>query len=191
MYNVSLLPYEYKLLNQQARKKDYTLLIAIALMCCLLLTYFILGVISARKDSALEDAKAINSDIEEQIASLVSIEELNNEMRKLNDKAENAVGTTPIWADIIADIGNTVKPNTSITDIKMSYNDKSGEGVINGTAYDISSLTKWLDELEDVSGIDDAQFSISSTPGSNQLIRFELNFTVLPAFLNNSQEVVD
>ncbi len=191
MYNVSLLPYEYKLLNQQARKKDYTLLIAIALMCCLLLTYFILGVISARKDSALEDAKAINSDIEEQIASLVSIEELNNEMRKLNDKAENAVGTTPIWADIIADIGNTVKPNTSITDIKMSYNDKSGEGVINGTAYDISSLTKWLDELEDVSGIDDAQFSISSTSGSNQLIRFELNFTVLPAFLNNSQEVVD
>lgn len=191
MYNVSLLPYEYKLLNQQARKKDYTLLIAIALMCCLLLTYFILSVISARKDSALEDAKAINSDIEEQIASLVSIEELNNEMRKLNDKAENAVGTTPIWADIIADIGNTVKPNTSITDIKMSYNDKSGEGVINGTAYDISSLTKWLDELEDVSGIDDAQFSISSTPGSNQLIRFELNFTVLPAFLNNSQEVVD
>ncbi|HHU90705.1 MAG TPA: hypothetical protein GXZ22_06575 [Clostridiaceae bacterium] len=191
MYNVSLLPYEYKLLNQQARKKDYTLLIAIALMCCLLLTYFILSVISARKDSALEDAKAINSDIEEQIASLVSIEELNNEMRKLNDKAENAVGTTPIWADIIADIGNTVKPNTSITDIKMSYNDKSGEGVINGTAYDISSLTKWLDELEDVSGIDDAQFSISSTSGSNQLIRFELNFTVLPAFLNNSQEVVD
>ena len=82
MYNVSLLPYEYKLLNQQARKKDYTLLIAIALMCCLLLTYFILSVISARKDSALEDAKAINSDIEEQIASLVSIEELNNEMRK-------------------------------------------------------------------------------------------------------------
>ena len=73
----------------------------------------------------------------------------------------------------------------------MSYNDKSGEGVINGTAYDISSLTKWLDELEDVSGIDDAQFSISSTSGSNQLIRFELNFTVLPAFLNNSQEVVD
>ena len=191
MYNVSLLPYEYKLLNQQARKKDYTLLIAIALMCCLLLTYFIISVISARKDSALEDAKAINSDIEEQIASLVSIEELNNEMRKLNDKAENAVGTTPIWADIIADIGNTVKPNTSITDIKMSYNDKSGEGVINGTAYDISSLTKWLDELEDVSGIDDAQFSISSTSGSNQLIRFELNFTVLPAFLNNSQEVVD
>ena len=179
------------MLNQQARKKDYTLLIAIALMCCLLLTYFILSVISARKDSALEDAKAINSDIEEQIASLVSIEELNNEMRKLNDKAENAVGTTPIWADIIADIGNTVKPNTSITDIKMSYNDKSGEGVINGTAYDISSLTKWLDELEDVSGIDDAQFSISSTSGSNQLIRFELNFTVLPAFLNNSQEVVD
>ena len=51
MYNVSLLPYEYKLLNQQARKKDYTLLIAIALMYLSITHIFYLSVISSRKDS--------------------------------------------------------------------------------------------------------------------------------------------
>jgi len=190
MYNVSLLPYEYKLLNKQARKKDYTLLIAIAIMCCLLIAYFILSIISSRMNSTLKDAKVKNSDIENQIASLLSIEELNNEISKLYDKAQTAVGTTPVWANIIADIGNTVKPTASFTDIKMSYNEDTGEGVINGVVYDLASLTEWLNELEEISGINDIKFSISSNSGSNEPIQFELIFTVLPASSYNSREVV-
>jgi len=191
MYNVSLLPYEYRILNKQARKKDYILLIAIAIMCLLLLAYFVLSIVSVGKHSELKELKARNSEIEDQIATLVNVEELDNEVKKINDKIKTAMGTTPKWADIITEIGNTVKPTTSIISIKMDYNDETGKCVIEGKASNLDVITEWLNELETVPGIDDITLIISDNSFTiKNYISFELNMNLLPNS-EDSQEVAD
>ena len=190
MYNVSLLPYEYRVLNKQARKKDYILLSVIAIIFCLLLVYLFMSITSARKDSILNKLEAENSDIEEQIESLENIEELNNKVKNLTAKVQSAIGTTPDLAGIIVDIGNTVKPTISITNISISYSDDSGECVIKGNVFDIAAMTEWLNELENIPGINDIKYSVSDNLRSGQFIGFELTCTVLPRSANQSQEVV-
>ena len=191
MYNVSLLPSEYRILNKQARKKDYILLIAIAIMCLLLLAYFVLSIVSVGKHSELKELKARNSEIEDQIATLVNVEELDNEVKKINDKIKTAMGTTPKWADIITEIGNTVKPTTSIISIKMDYNDETGKCVIEGKASNLDVITEWLNELETVPGIDDITLIISDNSFTiKNYISFELNMNLLPNS-EDSQEVAD
>jgi len=208
MYNVSLLPYQYKELYKHARKKDYTFLLIIVIMCVLILAYFILSVISAGKDSMLKNFKESNSMLEQQISSLKSVDELNKKVSSLSDKVQKATGNTPDWANLIAEIGNTVKPNTTINSIRMSYiektkntNDSSGnakdskknEGIIECEVYDIYTLAEWLKELKGISDIEEIKCSIidETKLQNSKSIPVEIKFKLLPGTEKQSQEVTD
>jgi len=204
MYNVSLLPYQYKELYKQARKKDYTLLAAVAIMCVLIFAYFILSVIAAGKDTILKDSKEINAMLDQQISSLKEVDELNKKVSNMSDKVQKATGKTPDWVRLISEIGNTVKPNATINTIKMSYTDNpndgsentknsktKNEGLITCKVYDINTLAHLLKELEGISGIDQIKFSILNEVISqnDRAITVEINFRLLPGAETKSQEV--
>jgi len=180
MYNISLLPSEYRILNKQARKKDYTLLIAIGIMCLLLISYFVLSIISAGKNFELKGLKDKNLEIENQIVTLEEIEELDNEVKKINDKIKTAMGTTPKWADIITEIGNTVKPTTSIISFKMNYMNDAGKCEIEGNAFSLTALTEWVNKLETIPDIDDITLVITeNTINLDKYITFKLDSNLL------------
>ena len=86
MYSVSLLPYEYKLLNTKARKKNVNLLIAIGVMGVLFVVYMVLTIVLTSTNAKLNDIRKEAYAVESQISKLDDLLAISNEVNKmLND----------------------------------------------------------------------------------------------------------
>lgn len=181
MYNVSLLPNEYRALNKLARKKDATLLIAIVIMCCFLLAYLVISIVSINKDSMLKEAEAKDLVLENKIALLLDLEKLNDDVKKQSNQMQTAVGTTPVWADLVATIGNAVKPYITITSIDTSYEKDIGECAISGISYDYDSVSMFIEELEAIPEIENVKCSFSNQVyfENDSASSFDITFNIL------------
>lgn len=181
MYSVSLLPYEYKMLHQSARKSNYSLLAAVAVMGVFLAVYLFLSLSAGEKDAKLQDLKAQNASVEENISNLESLEVMNNEVGRLLSQAILAAGTNPSWNDLIAAIGNSVPETMGLKTITMKYAGDSGECTIQGTSKDQRSVSEWMEALEALDGTANVKCNFSGlTDQEEGLFEFELVFVLTP-----------
>lgn len=179
MYSISLLPYEYKLLNMKARKKNIGLMIAAVIMSVLFLAYMILTVYASGKNAELDGVRAEYAAVETQIEKMGDIKIIYDEVGLLMKDVTAAAGTTPDWNRLIASIGNSVPDSVYLTSIEMNYQESSGECIILGTGAYHGSVSAWLENLEEIPEIGDINCKFSSRSDSGDSVEFEVNFRIL------------
>ncbi|MCX7773783.1 MAG: PilN domain-containing protein [Clostridia bacterium] len=182
MYSVSLLPYEYRMLHQNARKKDVSLLIAVVAMAVAMAVYLFLSISAASKDRELEDIQAQQQSVSRQITRLQDLEGLNSKASSLLSQAMLAAGSNPTWSNLIAALGNSVPQSVGLTNISMKYAGIGGECILQGTAVSHQAVSEWMKELSALKGIGEIKCSFSSEDESNanNQVQFELRFPLLP-----------
>lgn len=177
MYSVSLLPYEYRLLNTKARKKNMSLILAMVAMGLLFAVYIILTIILTSKNSKLNEIRKEATSVESQISKIDDLFVISNEVSKMLNDASSAAGTNPEWDNLITSIGNSVPESVSLKSIEMEFNSTDGECNILGTGLTHQSVSEWLQKLEKVTGIGEILCEISTIDNMNDLtnpVRFEL-----------------
>lgn len=180
MYSISLLPYEYKMLDSKERKKNISLLIAIGVMGILFAAYLILTVYASGKTAELNGLRAESAAVEAQIANMGDIKVINDEVGILLKDVMTAAGTSPDWNQLIADIGNSVPEPVSLKSIKLNYQGSSGECIVQGAGSNHQSVSDFLRKLEDNSGIGEIKCKFSSRSDSaDDFVEFELSFPIL------------
>lgn len=178
MYSVSLLPYEYRLINTKARKKNVNLLIAMGVMGVFFLIYVILSVVITTNNAKLKDIRKEAAVVENQISEIDDILNMSNDVSKLLNEATLAAGTNPEWGELITNIGNSVPESVSLISIDMKYETSEGECSIKGTGLTHKSVSEWMQRLEKVKDIGEIKCVISTQTAhqeENSPVNFELN----------------
>lgn len=182
MYNVSLLPKEYRMLHSSTRKKNIALVSSIIVMAVLLVAYLILTVIISGNSLELKGIKAENGAIVSQINSLVDLKTLNEDVNIMLNDVEEAMGTSPHWDDLIIKIGNSAPPTISVSNYTVEYepDSNSGSGSIVGMAANNEAISWWLVSLEDIDELSQITFkhSTKSSEDEKSPVNFEIKFTV-------------
>lgn len=179
MYSVSLLPYEYKLLNTKVRKKNVNLIIAMGVMGVLFVAYMILTIVLTSKNARLNDIRKESYSVESQISKIDDLLVISDEVSKMLADASKAAGSNPEWGNLIASIGNSVPETISLKSIEMKYGTSEGKCSIEGFGLTHLSVSEWLKTLEDVDGISEIKCEISKLETQqSETVNFELNFTI-------------
>lgn len=178
MYSVSLLPYEYKLLNTKARKKNVNLLIAIVVMGVLFVVYMILTVLLTGNNAKLNEIRKETYALEAQISEIDDLLTINNNVSSLLKNATLAAGSNPEWGNLIASFGNSVPETLSLTAIEMKYSEPEGQCNIKGSGITHQSVSEWIQRLNEVTGIGEIKFNISTSAAQSDIapVNFELSF---------------
>lgn len=181
MYSVSLLPYEYRMIHTNARKKNIGLLLVTGVMCVMFFTYLILTIIEAGKEAELKGIRAETAAVDMQISRLSDLETLKKDVFSLLDTVTMAAGSNPEWESLIASIGNTVPESVNINYINLEYNGNEGVCNITGVGLSHQSVSDWMVKLQEVSGIGEIKCNISSrvTQSGNNDVNFELTIPLL------------
>lgn len=177
MYSVSLLPYEYRLINTKARKKNISLILAMVAMGLLFATYIILTVILTSKNAKLNEIRKEATSVESQISKIDDLLVISNEVNRMLNDASVAAGSNPEWSSLITSIGNSVPESVSLKNIGMEFTSSDGECNILGTGLTHQSVSEWLRELEKVSGIGEILCVISTIDNMDDVtnpVRFEI-----------------
>lgn len=177
MYSVSLLPYEYRMMHQKARKKDISLLLAILVMGILAAVYFILTFSAYAKAQTLKELEAQNADVEMQSAKLEGLLELNAEVTGLLTQTSAAIGSIPEWNKLIKTLGNSVPETVNIININAKYTTDSKQCILNGKAADYKSVAEWISSLEKLDEIGEVRCKTSANEGKSVL--FEISIELM------------
>ncbi|NMA67528.1 MAG: hypothetical protein GX957_15065 [Clostridiaceae bacterium] len=181
MYNVSLLPAEYRLKHQSEKKKDASLLIALSAMCALLIIYLVLTFITNSKTKELDRLIKQNKLTTAEITELTPLSSLYKETQSTFDIVKSAAGTNPEWDNFVAFIGNSIPETMGLISIDMSYSGSSGKCIIIGTAQDHKTVSDWIVCLEEASRTGEIRCSYSEvSSGSLWPVEFEISFSLLP-----------
>lgn len=120
----------------------------------------------------LEQQAEVNRPYEEMWAQVVRTENL----------IQQAVGSPPNWAGVMAGISMHIPPTVWLTEFTATSrpDGKTGGVTIKGQAYDHSSVAGWLEELRNVPGLDNVLCQVSTRVGSGNdpLISFEIEATL-------------
>jgi len=179
MYSISLLPYEYKIHNLKAKKKNIGLLLATGIMGVLFLAYTILSVYASGKTAELNGIRAEYAAVEAQIEKMGDIKIFYDEVGVLSKEVTAAAGSNPDWSLLISSIGNSVPESVILRSMKFNYQGSSGECVILGTGKDHGAVSGWLKKLGDTEGIGEINCKFSSLSGNYDSVEFELSFLIL------------
>ncbi len=182
MYNVSLLPKEYRMIHTNTRRKNIALVASMIIMAVLFVVYLILAIVLSGKRAELDGLKAQNSAMRVQINSLAELKTLNEEVTLNLADVNKAIGTSPDWDKLIVQIGNTAPPTISVQNYSIEYEPETniGIGSITGTAANYDTVSLWLVTLKEVEDISNITFKYSSktSDDENSLVGFEINFIV-------------
>ncbi len=177
MYSVSLLPYEYRLLNTKAQKKNISLILAIVAMGLLFAVYIYFTIILTSNNVKLNEIRKEAASVESQISKIDDLLVINNEVSEMLNYASQAAGSNPEWGSLITSIGNSVPESVSLKNIEMKFNSSDGECSIVGMGLTHRSVSEWLQKLEKVNGIGEIMCEISTIDNKDDInnpVRFEL-----------------
>lgn len=179
MYSVSLLPYEYKLLNTKARKKNISLLVATGVMGILFIAYMITTVVLTTNSAKLKYIRKESNAVETQISKSDDLLSISNDISVMLTEASSAVGTNPEWSNLLITIGNSVPESLILKNIEMKYSDPEGKCSIKGAGQSHNSVSEWLKKLEEVKGIDKIKCELSSSENQqSRAVNFEIEFSI-------------
>lgn len=178
MYNISLLPSEYRMLHQASRKKDKGLMISIIVMLGLFAVYLGLTLVMASKGHELDSIRNTNRIVENRISGIGELIALKNEAQSLSDMASKAYGNNPEWHSLLAEIGNTVPEDMGLTSIQLSFSDGKGNCIVQGVASSHQGVTDWIRALEELNKTGEVMCNYAQETQGR--VEFEISFDLLP-----------
>lgn len=182
MYNVSLLPKEYRMIHSNVRKTSIALIASMIIMAVLFVAYLILAIVISGNRAELDGLRAENSAMRSQINSMAELKTLNEEVNQNLADVKNAIGQSPVWDQLIVQLGNSAPPTISVQDYSIEYEPESntGTGRIVGTAANYETVSLWLVSLKEVEEISNITiyYTSKTSDDKNSTVGFEINFIV-------------
>lgn len=178
MYSVSLLPYEYRIINTKAKKKSFNLFIAMGAMGVFFVVYFILTIVLAGKNTELNSIRNEADIVEAQISEIDDILTISNDVNLLLKDVSLAAGKNPEWGRLITAIGNSVPESVNLVNTEMKFEDSKGECSIQGVGLSNKSVSDWIQKLEEVDNLGEIKCIISTLSDpkvENSPVNFELS----------------
>ena len=182
MKNVSLLPPEIKAERLSEKKQGVVIKILLLLMLIVLVvfTYLLVSSLIAKND--LDSLEQQREAVERQSQALAEYEELFNDMSRAEDMLNRAMGTNPIWSDVLQEVGESFFPFARLTDLTLNY--AGEEGTINmrgltGSFSDVATLVERFDNLDTING---ARVRTSSETGTGDQaeVQFLIDASLIP-----------
>lgn len=182
MYKVSLLPNHYILQNQARKRKDKLLKISLVVMCTLFAVYAASVILHTAVKNEFRTLQKENKRVLEEISELEYLSALNNDINAIYNRAKTAVGNNPDWNKLIVDIGNSTPETIGITNMELSYEGGNGTGKIMGLALDHSTVSAWLETLNELIEITDVRcsFLTQTQESADDLVQFEITMKLRP-----------
>jgi len=144
---VSLLPPEIKT-KKKTQDRQRKLIIAFFLLILVLIlinVYYLVSIVLDRQElRTLQDEREM---IERQSAALEEYEILFQKLIAREKLIVDAMGTTPLWGELLSNASRSLTVGTWLSDLNLSYSDNSGSLSMSGWAYDYTGVADMLDRL--------------------------------------------
>jgi len=196
--NISLLPPEIKLYKQSRQKMmNYSFAFIIGLMV-LLIIYFVLIFANVQANSELNKLKKDRATLDSEIQVLGKYEDLQQQVIFVNQTFEKIMNNVPDWDDLLVNIGLNIPDGVWLTDMTATQsksktkNEDEGEGegksttggdlLVRGLAINNSLIASWLDEIQKISHVQNANISFASkrVVDNQNVIQFEIKASITP-----------
>ena len=162
MEYVSLLPPEIKAQRIQKKRQAVFIRIAIILFIIVLVVYAFLLVSSILTRNNLNSLRDEREMVERESAALAEYEVLFNEMNAAEARLNSAMGTVPVWSELLLDLGLTLPTGAWLSDMSVNYSVDSGNFNLRGWSYTHSGVADMLDQLETMEQLTDIRLITSS-----------------------------
>lgn len=191
MEYVSLLPPEIKA-RKMAQSKQRKLLIAfIVLMVILLVVYAFLIVSTFMTRQNLRSIESERESVEREVAALREYDDLYQEMVSKENIIRDAMGSVPVWSELLRDIGQALPVGTWLSDLTLNYAGDIGALTMRGWAYDHRGVAETLDRLFEIEQLDQIEVGVAAETDYEgiEVVQFQAVGAVLPGpeFFSDNQ----
>ncbi|MDI6709559.1 MAG: hypothetical protein QME76_02535 [Bacillota bacterium] len=200
--NINLLPPETIAERKVQRRRSLTLLAGVLVLVVFISVYVGLVVTTLLARTEAAGLRAEREALERKAAAYQRYADMQQRIARTETLAEQAVGSPPDWAWILAGLGVNIPPNVWLTDFVATCETPATppavpgptpapaaapalvtrEVVIRGWTFDHPSVARWIEDIHDVPGLTDirCQFSSEEDFHGKGMVRFEIKATVLP-----------
>lgn len=162
MNHVSLLPPEIKKKRLEEKKQNLLVRIVIAIFIVVMCIYAFLLVSTFLNRSNLESLRFEREAVENQIAALSEYEVLYNDLNAAEARLNAAMGTIPLWTEILQDLGLTLPTGVTLTNLALIYESENGTLNMQGWTYSHSDVADMLDKLNTLEQLADVRCRVST-----------------------------
>jgi len=176
---------------------NYSFAFIIGLMV-LLIIYFVLIFANVQANSELNKLKKDRATLDSEIQVLGKYEDLQQQVIFVNQTFEKIMNNVPDWDDLLVNIGLNIPDGVWLTDMTATQsksktkNEDEGEGegksttggdlLVRGLAINNSLIASWLDEIQKISHVQNANISFASkrVVDNQNVIQFEIKASITP-----------
>lgn len=193
MKNISLLPPEIKVRARTQQQQRYFLLgSGLVLILCLVI-FGVLFTMTLHAESRLNTLQDQRTTIAGRAEGYKEYAQLQTRVQNIEGLAQRAVGKSPDWVLLMADVNRCLPPNVWMTGFSVSQSaelikekDKTANSpkgvIIQGWAADYSAVAQWLDGLYNVNSLSNVscQYTKQQPNGNQTQVSFEITAAVRP-----------
>ncbi len=179
---VSLLPPEIKKRRLDESKQAVMVRIVMVLFLLIMVVYVYLLVSTFMARNDLKILRQERENVEMQVAQLAEYEIIFNNLVAAETRLNSAMGSVPIWEQFLQDIGLTLPPGVTLTDMTLTYDTENGTLNMRGWTYSHRDVGDMLDLLNTVEQLNEVRCRVSTetTVGSQDAVSFTVDAVLLP-----------
>lgn len=189
MEYVSLLPPEIKSRKLAQKKQRKILLVLFILLLLVLVIFAFLWVSAFLVKLDLKSIQSERESIEEAAAVLKEYEILYDHMTAKERKINAAMGTAPLWDELLRDTSRAIATGTWLSNLILTYDDQSGLFNMRGWAFDQSGVAIMLERLSALEQMNQVQ--IRTIVGTEYEGRDAVEFQVEGEILSGPAYIAD
>lgn len=192
---VSLLPPEIKAKRIQDKRQALLIKIAVILFILVMVVYAFLLVSSVLTRNNLNSLRSEREDLEMQANALMQYEQLFNQMNAAEATLNSAMGNTPLWSEMLYDLGLSLPVGTWLSDLTLNYTANSGTFNMRGWSFTHSGVGDMLESLEEMNQLSNVRLQASSetTFEGRDAVQFVVDANLLsgPPFVGDADDSVE
>lgn len=181
MEKISLLPPEIKA-RHEARRKQRVLFIglfgALVVVVCIY-AFLMVSTILTRQDlQSLQDERQA---VEQEAAALQEYADLDQKLTTYKTLISEAMGTIPLWDDLLGDLSRTLPVGSWLSELNMTYSEETGSLTMRGWAYNHSGVAEMLEQVHTLDQLDqiECRVSIETEYEGMEAVEFTLDSKLL------------
>jgi type II secretory pathway pseudopilin PulG len=183
MYEISLLPAQYKQQLTEGRKKNDLIISFVFTLIILSILCILAFSVSAVTKNDLAQIKNENLSLQSEISSLSNYRSLQDEVANIKGNLQTLAKDAPSFPHVLSEITQSVPTSLQLTKITftLSQETMTYSCKITGNAAYYDDASSWINILNGIEDIGEVYCSYTNSSTANSLTRvqFELNMDIL------------
>lgn len=178
MKYISLLPIEYKKYKSTNRKMNIAMVAAGIFTAVVVFTFVIVKIMVTIPETELQAMKAQSNMLLRQIDIINDLTNLEKELKKLGNRAQEAVGNQPDWPALFVDISSSAPEGVQIKNLNANNGEDDCILTITGSAREYTDVSLWMERMKESEKILEVQLKYSRVSGSDPVTEVSFEFMV-------------